>query len=263
MSKWVKFKNLSKSDKIFRIINLVLMFLQFAACVGLGIYYLTIGDSDNRLMASFGIAVVTILPLLGELIFRRRLSNILFLFYQLYVVIAGLVGSVLNVYYYVSWYDILVHISAGYVFAVLGIFIISRLENYKKLSKWTVVLFCFCLTMTCELVWELLEWGADLFFNQTAQGIPPEGMTAPLVTDTMEDILCNFGGGLLFCLQFIIGKSCKYSLGIKFFEKELVLDKEEKTFQPEYIGESVAIDIDNSNEYAEIEEVKHKNDKEE
>lgn len=96
MSKWVKFKNLSKSDRIFRIINLVLMFLQFAACVGLGIYYLTIGDPDNRLMASFGIAIVTILPLVGELIFRRRLSNILFLFYQLYVILAGLVGSVLN-----------------------------------------------------------------------------------------------------------------------------------------------------------------------
>ena len=254
MSKWVKFKNPSKSDRIFRIINLVLMFLQFAACVGLGIYYLTIGDPDNRLMASFGIAIVTILPLVGELIFRRRLSNILFLFYQLYVILAGLVGSVLNVFYYLSWYDLLVHTTGGYVFAVLGIFIISRLDSYKNLSKWTVVLFCFCLTMTCELVWELLEWFADLFFNQTAQGIPLEGMTAPLVTDTMIDILCNFCGGLVFSLQYIIGKSCKYSLGIKFFEKELVAVKKEPKTQLEYESVPVLVDAEDVENYMKIDE---------
>ena len=220
-SKWIKFSALSRQDKIFRAVNLAITAVQFAACIALAVYYITIDDPDNRVFSSFGIAAVTVLPLIGELIFRRRLNNLIYFAIQLYCLLAGFVGSVLNVYYLVSWYDIFIHTLAGYIFSVAGIFIIARLENYSKLSKWTALVFCFCFTMMCELVWELAEWTADLFFNQTAQGLPLPGQDAPLVTDTMIDIFCNFIGGLVFAVQFIIGKCTKCSLGIKFYEKHL------------------------------------------
>ena len=231
VKKWIKLGDLPKKDRIFRIVNLGFMTLQFLACVGLAIYYYCISDPNNRLLTSIGMAIVMVLPLLLELIFKRRLTNILFLFYQVYALIAGLIGSVLNVYYMVGWYDIFVHCLAGYIFALAGIFVVSRVQDYKKLNKWLVLLFAFCFTMTCELVWELGEWFSDLFLNQTAQGIPIEGQTAPLVTDTMLDIFCNFSGGLVFALQFIIGKTTKCSLGINFLERELVLKRYDESLQ--------------------------------
>lgn len=229
--KWIKLGDLPKKDRVFRIANLGFMTLQFLACVGLAIYYYCIDDPNNRLLTSIGMAIVMVLPLLLELIFKRRLTNMLFLFYQIYALIAGLIGSVLNVYYLVSWYDIFVHCLAGYIFALAGIFVVSRVQDYKKLNKWLVLLFAFCFTMTCELVWELGEWFSDLFLNQTAQGIPIEGQTAPLVTDTMLDIFCNFCGGLVFAVQFIIGKTTKCSLGINFLERELVLKRYDEPLQ--------------------------------
>lgn len=220
-----KFKELKKGDQIFRIINVVFMVLQFLACIGMGIYYLTIGDPENRVFSCFGIAVLVILPYLAELIFRFRLPGLIFFGYQIYVLFAGVIGSVFNVYYLASWYDLIIHTLAGYVFALLGIFVVSRLENYSKLNKWTIVIFCFCLSMACELIWELLEWFVDNCLGQTAQGPIAEGHNAPLVTDTMVDILCNFCGAIVFSVQYIIGKSTKATLGTKFFEKQLVKEK--------------------------------------
>lgn len=220
-----KFKELKKGDQIFRIINLVFMALQFLACIGMGIYYLSIGDPENRVFSCFGISVLVILPYLAELIFRFRLPGLIFFGYQIYVLFAGVIGSVFNVYYLASWYDLIIHTLAGYVFALLGIFVVSRLENYSKLNKWTIVIFCFCLSMACELIWELLEWFVDNCLGQTAQGPIAEGHNAPLVTDTMVDILCNFCGAIVFSVQYIIGKSTKATLGTKFFEKQLVKEK--------------------------------------
>ena len=67
--KWVKFKNLDKKDKIFRIINLILMLAFCLVCIALGIYNACIGDPRNRLFSCFAIAIVSLLPIIIELIF--------------------------------------------------------------------------------------------------------------------------------------------------------------------------------------------------
>ena len=38
-------------------------------------------------------------------------------------------------------------------------------------------------------------------------------------------MLCNFCGGLIFVLQYLLGKYTKVSFGIKFYEKEFVFKK--------------------------------------
>lgn len=248
IGKWVKFKDLQKNDKIFRIINLLLMFAQFVSCIALGIYYIVVGRED-RLFASFGIAALVLVPCLAEYIFRHRMSNIIFFSIQFYILFAGFVGCVLDAYNQIWWFDLIVHLLAGYVFALLGIFVISRLDNYKKLNVWLVLAFCFCFTMTCELIWELLEWFGDNCLGQMSQGKPAVGYDVPLVTDTMQDILCNFIGGIVFCLHFLIGKLSRHSLGINFYEKELVFVRQQSqqtTLSLEYSGnlsnENIKID---------------------
>lgn len=217
----VKFKDLSKRDKIFRIVNLVLMAAIVAVSVGLGIYYGLTGDKYNRLAACITMAVLAVVPYLVELIFRTRLSNILFFGLEIYLVFAGIVGSLLRVYVTLFWYDMFVHTLMGYLVAMLGIFIISKLGDYSKLSPWLIAVFCLLFSLSIELIWELSEWFSDLFVGQTAQGDKIPGYGAPLVTDTMEDILCNFSGAILFFLHFVISKATHKSLGIHAMEREL------------------------------------------
>lgn len=215
----------SKDQRILRIINLVFMAIQALFCVGLAIYYSQTGDPNNRLLASIMMAVVSLIPFAIELIFRFRFPGLMFLFYQIYLLFAGTIGSALNVYYIVSVYDIIIHCLAGYVFALLGIFVLSKTTKYSKQTILFVALFCFLFSMACELIWELIEWTSDNLLGQTAQGLPIDEYGVPLVTDTMQDMLCNFAGGIVFVLHYVIGKILakkdKCSLGINFYERDL------------------------------------------
>lgn len=225
-----KNKPISQKNKVFRIVNYCLMILLTLTCIGLCIYYFIIGDPNNRVLASIGVAILFILPILIELIFRCRISNLIILCYIIYSVLAGLLGCVFNFYNLTSlslnvWYDIFIHGLAGYVFCFVGLILISRLENYKKLSPWTILFFCLFLSLAVELIWELMEWFADSCLGQNSQGFPPEGQPAPLVTDTNIDLLCNFTGVILFAIHFIIGKFTKVKLGFNYIEDELCGNK--------------------------------------
>ncbi len=227
---WKKFKDLSKGEKIFRSINLALMIFLFLGCIGLGIYNACIGDPRNRVFSCFMLSLVILLPFLFEIIFGRRLSNLMFLLYQIYIVLAG-GGSVLDIYNGIPYYDKYIHVIAGYVFALLGMFIISLFDDYYKFKPLTIAFICFAFTLAVALCWELMEWFADSFLGQTAQGEPILPYGVPLVTDTVSDMLCNFCGGLVFVVHYILGKYTKASLGIKFYEKEFVFNKKTETFE--------------------------------
>lgn len=231
----VKFKDLSKKDKIFKSVNLALMAILASVIIGLTIYFWVIGDPRNRVPAGFTMLFAVLVPWLFELIFRTRIPNVLFFGIEIYLIIAGIWGSLLSGYNTFAWLDIVVHVIMGYLCAMLGIFVISRTTDYNKLKPFAIILFCFFFSLGIELIWELGEWFSDLFVGQTAQGPKIDGYGVPLVTDTMEDILCNFSGSLAFVIHYCIGKFSKCSLGIKTIENELAKGFKEAS-QPETVN---------------------------
>ena len=184
MKKMKKLSEFDKNYKIFRICNILITLISTLVCVGLGIYNIVIGDPNNRLVACFGVAIVPLLPIVVELIIRARFSNLFFLAFQIYFILAGVIGCAFNMYNLLSWYDTLIHTLAGYTFALLGVIVLSRLDDYKKLSPWTIIVFCVVFSLAIELIWELMEWFADSCLGQTAQGHPPVGEKYPSVLDT-------------------------------------------------------------------------------
>lgn len=210
------FKDLSKGDKIFRIINIVLCVLMSALCVVLSFYYGLVFNWNNRLGSAIGMSVTSLLPLFFELITRKRLSNAVFLVVNVYILFAGVIGSALNVYYLISWYDILIHCIMGYLVAMLGLFFLCKLKDQDKMKAITVALFCLFFSLGIELIWEIFERILDVFFNQTAQGPKIDGTNAPLVTDTIQDLICNFSGAFLFFVHYIVDRYTKVNFGFKY-----------------------------------------------
>ena len=240
-----KVKNKIKNDKVFRIINLIIMFLLCLSCIIFAFYYGFVSDPNSRIIPSICIAVLSLVPLFIELIFRKKFNNVVFLAIEIYLIFAGLIGSVLNVYYLVAWYDIIIHTLMGYLVALCGIFVISRIGNYKKMNALLVATFCLCFSLAIEVLWELFEWGADNLFNQTMQGEKIVGLGEPLVGDTMLDLLCNTIGSFLFFIHFIVGRTTKFSLGIKFLEKQLVRENDDLICMQRQLADTKKnIDID-------------------
>ena len=227
--KWKPFASLSKQEKIFRCLNLVLMLGFFFASMAIMILSISKGDYGRTFMSSIVMEVLFILPLLIELTFGRRLSNIVTICYVGYVVLAGFVGSLLKVYYIFNGYDKIIHVVFGYIFSMPAIFVISLCQDYRKLKPITIALFCLFFSLSLELLWEILEFGIDRLLGQTMQGAPIEGYGVPLVTDTITDMICNTAGALLFFIHFLVGRKTKCNLGVMQIEKELVYIKNDDT----------------------------------
>lgn len=237
--KWKPFKSLAKQEKILRIINLVLMIGFFFASLTMMLLGLLKWDDKRLFMSSIVMEVLFLAPLLLELMVGRRISNIVTFFYVIYVVLAGFVGSLLNVYYSFLGYDKIIHVLFGYIFSMPAIFLISLCQDYKKLNPITVALFCLFFSLALELLWEILEFGIDRLLNQTMQGTPVEGYGVPLITDTITDMMCNTAGALTFFIHFLIGKKTKVSLGINQIEKELVVEKKQKNIDSSQESENL------------------------
>ncbi len=224
--KYKKFKELTKNQKIFRIINLSLMLAIFITCIALIIYYAMGNDPDGkRLSGTIVILVACIIPFMLELIFRFRFNSVIFLGYEIYLAVAGLFGSAFNGYALIPWFDSPVHVLMGYIMAMLGIFVIARLGNYKSFNPWLVAVFCVCFSLAVEVVWEISEWLIDRVCGSTMQGTPVEPDGVPLLWDTIKDLMCNTCGAMLFFLHFVLGKKTKVNLGILAIETELSVNK--------------------------------------
>lgn len=215
-----KYIPMTKKEKIFRWLNIAFDIAIMLAGIALAIYYHSIGDPNNRFFISLGMLGFGVLPFIYELISRAKLTNSVFLIFNIYLLIAGLLGGALNGYNTYFWLDRVVHFIMGYMMAMLGLFIICRTKHNTKMHYLMVALFCLAFSFFIEAIWEIGEWSADNLFNQTAQGAKIGEYGAPLVTDTMEDICCNTGGALLFMLHYLISKWSKKNLLISSMEKE-------------------------------------------
>ena len=220
----IKFFELNKTDKALRVINIVFALGMAFSSFAMLAYYLIVGSDNSRIFPCIVMGLVFLAPFLIELIFRRRLSNAVLLIFNVFAFLSGFLGCVLNFYDKYIWFDIVIHVIFGYLSAFVGLFLILNLEKGKS-KILTTLLFCLFAVFALELVWELLEWGMSNIFNMHVQGEIVPGTNAPLVTDTMIDILCNFSGGIIFAIHYLIGKCTKCKLGIEYMERELTVDK--------------------------------------
>jgi len=226
MSK-VKFRDLKFRTRIYRILNLSLNFAIILFLAGLAVYYFLTNNTDNRQYASIGVIGFSFLPLVFELIFRKRIPNTMYLFVNIYIIFAGVIVSALSFYANIAWFDIVIHSFMGYFAGAVGLFVLCASGDEKTMKIWTIALFCLSFSLFVEGVWELFEFAIDLIFpTMEMQGVNFEGQAFPLVTDTMVDIFCNFCGAVVFVLHFVLAKLTKKNLGIESMAREFYSYKE-------------------------------------
>ena len=121
---------------------------------------------------------------------KYKLSDIELFFYYLFVFFAYFLGSVVNLYNLIWWYDVFMHFCSGFFTFMIGIFILSR--EKVQTSVWFQIFFGICVVMLVAGIWEFFEFGADLLLGMDLQHHLDTG-----VVDTMEDMLAAFGGGIL------------------------------------------------------------------
>lgn len=218
------YKDLSKKDKALRIVTFCLAAVVLVCCLSAAFYFLIVGDPDNRITPSFGVAFLAVCPFIIELIFRCRLSSFMLIFVYVFMFFAGFLGCSLNWYNIFGFYDVLIHGIFGYVGAAIGLFVVVKTKNYGGLNVFGAVLTVFIFSLACGAVWEIIEFIADNFMGAHGQGWPINGVYVGGpnegtivegfidVRDTMEDIIMNTVGAAVFAVHLLVHRLTKKDL---------------------------------------------------
>lgn len=95
-----------------------------------------------------------------------------FIFAIIFDIFAAALGSVINLYKYIGFYDRFVHYLSGIILAEAGIIIISYVFEKRNINKDIPVMlaFSFFFSSACAGFWEIYEFTADNILNINMQG---------------------------------------------------------------------------------------------
>lgn len=158
--------------------------------------------------------IVTIwLPVLLELIFKLNIGKLANISYQSFLFLSIIVGSLWGVYSKVSFYDTIVHILSGVLIAFIAYSLFDNSRKNNKLGLIWLFVLIFSVSMMCGGLWEIWEFLTDIILDGNSQCV--NGLVGRnAIMDTMIDILCDFGGGIVGAsiVVFVESKKCKQSL---------------------------------------------------
>lgn len=179
-------------------LNNVLIFLCSLAAICIFVKDINIGASD-RLLGDITIPLVLFMPRIIRKIFKIKITYAMELVYVIFIILAQFIGSVINLYNKVWWYDLFAHFLSGVLTTILAMVVMDWFGVYNEKHKWFNVLFMICFTLTIASLWEFTEFATDLIMKTDVQHVIDSG-----VADTMEDMLIAFVGSIIVSISYLV-----------------------------------------------------------
>lgn len=183
---------MEKSNKICSIVEIILSSISFAFFL-FCLIFSTFFNAFQFLLMS----ICIILPLLITKLFKYELKNIVIIIYQLFIIAHFLFGEVIGFYVFVSNYDTMLHLLSSFFICIFA-YDLFNIDN-KKLKILIAVLFA----LTCEYIWEIIEFCIDHFFNTNMQRFIKNNIVLcghMALLDTTKDMMIAICGCFMFVL---------------------------------------------------------------
>lgn len=212
-----------EKNKALRLFVDIFCAAAFAAMVGIFLYRAARGTLADRFAVLVANTLLWLLPFVLRPIFHEKISESVYAVFAVFTFFASLLGSVLEFYSKIAWYDLLMHTLFGYLGGIIGLFFACKLSDINKLKPAFVMLVCFAVSMMFAALWEIFEFSGDVLLGNTAQGAHvtlPDGSVVTPVRDTMEDMICNLLGAIVFVLHYLAHILTKKSLLIGFMKDD-------------------------------------------
>lgn len=174
-------------------------------------------DLTESMVVMVGNCLLWLVPFVCVPLFQRWVSDGVYAVAEVFCFFASFLGTIMRFYPNVWWYDLAMHALFGYIGGIIGLFIACKLTDVKKVNAAFLIVFCFAVSLTFAALWEVFEFSSDRLLGNDAQGLHiPDGEGGYFidVTDTMEDIICNLIGAIVFTAHMIAYVLSKKSLGI-------------------------------------------------
>lgn len=196
--------NLKKDKALF--INLISM--------GILLIYLICNYVFSNGEKAFRIILMAVTLWVVYFVYKKtflRKSRISFYLIYSFVVAAMYLGSILDFYLIIPFYDKILHLLSGLIIGLIGYILFLHMVNgtdKNNYRKYMPIVFSIIFAIASAAVWEIWEFSTDKLFGFTSQNNS--------LDDTMWDIICGSLMGVIANIPlylYIKGKK------IKFIEK--------------------------------------------
>lgn len=175
----------------------------------------------GRIFISLSLYITVWIPCLLRKILKINLPESMELIYLLFLFVAQFLGSIVNVYAKIYWFDSFTHFISGILTAVLSIFVLDWFHKYDSKSIWFNIFFMIAFSLMVASLWEFLEFTSDHIFGGDTQNVLTTG-----VEDTMKDMIVAFLGAILTSIYFAYEKTLNKKQLFYQVEKELRCNNE-------------------------------------
>ena len=156
-------------------------------------------EAYDRLLPCLSIILVLFIPKIICKIFKIKIESKIEFIYIIFMFLAQFLGSIVNLYNYIWWYDLFIHFLSGMLTAILALVVMEWFGFSKEKNIWFNLLFMNSFTIMISSLWEFIEFGAFVFLKMDVQHHLTTG-----VFDTMEDMLIAFLGNIIISIFYLI-----------------------------------------------------------
>jgi len=175
-------------------INKILILLSCILSIIYSLEILNTGDIYNILIRLSFILIVLIPTILRKIKINISSSSEFILI--VFAFIGHFLGSIMNLYNKIYWFDTFVHFLSGIVVAFFTLEIIKK--SKIKTNHIFEIIFILGVSSLVATSWEIFEFTCDKLFDKDAQHVLTTG-----VDDTMKDMIVALLGSILFNICYI------------------------------------------------------------
>lgn len=122
----------------------------------------------TQLLYSLVSVLFVCIPDIAQKLFKFRIATPVYIFLLIYAV-CPLLGHSYDFYYEITWWDKLLHITGGVVFALFGAYLPKLITKDDNCNMWICILVGVCFSISIAVLWEFFEFAMDTFFHTDMQ----------------------------------------------------------------------------------------------
>ena len=220
-----------KTKRIFSPVRLAVYLISAALFVAMAVITVRqalAGWPDEGPAVVVGNMILWLVPFVLVPLLQRWIGDSLWLLFVIFAFFASFLGTFMRFYENIWWYDLAMHGIFGYIGCLIGLFFTCKLTDVTSLRPLLVILICFAVSLMFAALWEVFEFVSDMLLGNNAQGDPVQAITGEMfipVNDTMEDIICNLVGAVVFVLHYAAHALSRRSLLLDTFKRDFSIGR--------------------------------------
>jgi uncharacterized membrane protein YjdF len=150
-----------------------------------------------------------------------EIFSVLFIYASLFL------GELKNYYAAYWWWDVLLHMSSGLAFGIIGfiiLYVIYKTEKIKASPK-IIAMFSFAFALAIGALWEIVEFTIDSVFGPTSNHVFMQTVVNGCgLVDTMKDLIDDSIGALFSSIMGYLYLKNESGIVVKPLTKEFKKD---------------------------------------